>query len=109
MDYAFGRSNRVDPYHAVVIRDALTRNIGPCFADVQDEIEAAFRDNIPMTEGAKTDDIFESLRLTLPQIGLRYLHTILFCKSYAERATGCLSGFLSVSHLSVSTLDTILI
>ncbi|PBK90638.1 cytochrome P450 [Armillaria gallica] len=50
MDYAFGRSNRVDPYHAVVIRDALTRNIGPCFAEVQDEIEAAFRDNIPMTE-----------------------------------------------------------
>ncbi len=59
MDYAFGRSNRLDPYHADVLRGALTRNIATRFADVQDEIEAAFRDNIRMTEGAKTNDIFE--------------------------------------------------
>ncbi|PBK86469.1 cytochrome P450 [Armillaria gallica] len=50
MDYAFGRSNRLDPYHADVVRGALTRNIATRFADVQDEIEAAFRDNISMTE-----------------------------------------------------------
>ncbi|KAK0230010.1 cytochrome P450 [Armillaria nabsnona] len=50
MDYTFGRSNRLDPYHLDVVRGALTRNISPCFADVQDEIKAAFRDNIPMTE-----------------------------------------------------------
>ncbi|PBL00026.1 cytochrome P450 [Armillaria gallica] len=50
MDYTFGRSNRLDPYHLDVVRGALTRNIASCFADVQDEIKAAFRDNIPMTE-----------------------------------------------------------
>ncbi|SJL13206.1 uncharacterized protein ARMOST_16645 [Armillaria ostoyae] len=50
MDYTFGRSNRVDPYHLDVIRGALTRNIATCFADVQDEIKVAFRDNIPVTE-----------------------------------------------------------
>ncbi|KAK0447130.1 cytochrome P450 [Armillaria borealis] len=50
MDYTFGRSNRVDPYHLDVVRGALTRNIATCFADVQDEIKVAFRDNIPMTE-----------------------------------------------------------
>ncbi|PBK63969.1 cytochrome P450 [Armillaria solidipes] len=50
VDYTFGRSNRVDPYHMDVVRGALTRNIASCFADVQDEIEVAVRDNIPMTE-----------------------------------------------------------
>ncbi|KAK0447146.1 cytochrome P450 [Armillaria borealis] len=56
VDYTFGRYNRVDPYHVDVIQGALTRNIASCFADIQDEIEVAFRDNIPMTEGAKTND-----------------------------------------------------
>ncbi|PBK85903.1 cytochrome P450 [Armillaria gallica] len=61
MDYTFGRSARVDPYHFEVVRGALTRNIASCFADVQDEIKAAFKDNIPMTEGAKTNNVFEIL------------------------------------------------
>ncbi|KAK0230012.1 cytochrome P450 [Armillaria nabsnona] len=50
MDYTLGRSNRLDPYHLDVVRGALTRNISSCFADVQDEIKVAFKDNIPMTE-----------------------------------------------------------
>ncbi|PBK85441.1 cytochrome P450 [Armillaria gallica] len=50
VDYTFGRDARLDPYHAEVVRGTLTRNIASCFADVQDEIKAAFRDNIPMTE-----------------------------------------------------------
>ncbi|KAK0460644.1 cytochrome P450 [Desarmillaria tabescens] len=50
LDYTFGRFTRLDPYHLDVVRGALTRNIGVCFADVQDEIKAAFKDNIPMTE-----------------------------------------------------------
>ncbi|PBK90697.1 cytochrome P450 [Armillaria gallica] len=51
MDYTFAsRSNRLDPYHLDVVRGALTRNIASCFPDVQDEIKAAFKDNIPMTE-----------------------------------------------------------
>ncbi|KAK0212067.1 cytochrome P450 [Desarmillaria ectypa] len=50
-DHTIDRSIRTDPYHTKVIQGAFTRNITACFADVQDEIEAAFRDNIPMTEG----------------------------------------------------------
>ncbi|KAK0230002.1 cytochrome P450 [Armillaria nabsnona] len=49
-DYTFGSFTRLDPYHIGVIRGALTRNIASCFADVQDEIKAAFNDNIPITE-----------------------------------------------------------
>ncbi|KAK0212153.1 cytochrome P450 [Desarmillaria ectypa] len=49
-DYTIGKSLSADPYHAGVVRGPLTRNIGACFADVQDEIQAAFKDNIPMTE-----------------------------------------------------------
>ncbi|KAK0226700.1 cytochrome P450 [Armillaria fumosa] len=50
IDYTVGRRFNGDSYHTDVIRSALTRNIGACFADVQDEIQAAFKDNIPMTE-----------------------------------------------------------
>ncbi|SJL13064.1 uncharacterized protein ARMOST_16501 [Armillaria ostoyae] len=50
VDYTFGRYNRVDPYHVDVVPGALTHNIASYFADIQDEIEVAFRDNIPMTE-----------------------------------------------------------
>ncbi|SJL10748.1 uncharacterized protein ARMOST_14142 [Armillaria ostoyae] len=61
MDYTFGRSHRVDPYHLDVLRGALTRNIASYLADVQDEIKAAFRDNIPTSEGVKTNDVYEIL------------------------------------------------
>ncbi|SJL14131.1 uncharacterized protein ARMOST_17586 [Armillaria ostoyae] len=50
LDYTVGRRFNEDSYHADVVRSSLTRNIGACFADVQDEIQAAFKDNIPMTE-----------------------------------------------------------
>ncbi len=50
-DYTVSRSISADPYHVEVIRGAFTRNIAACFADVQDEIRAAFSDHIPMTEG----------------------------------------------------------
>ncbi len=60
MDYAFGRDARLDPFHTEAVRGPLTRNIASCCADVQDEIEAAFRDNIPMTEGAKTNDVLSN-------------------------------------------------
>ncbi|KAK0222715.1 cytochrome P450 [Armillaria nabsnona] len=46
MDYTVGSSIGVDTYHVEVVRGAFTRNIATCFADVQDEIKAAFRDNI---------------------------------------------------------------
>ncbi|KAK0448937.1 cytochrome P450 [Desarmillaria tabescens] len=50
MDYTIGYSFTVDPYHSDVVRSSLTRNIAACFADVQDEIKAAFKDNVPITE-----------------------------------------------------------
>ncbi|KAG7450028.1 cytochrome P450 [Guyanagaster necrorhizus] len=50
VDYTMGPSVAADTYHADVIRSSLTRNISACFADVQDEIKMAFKDNIPMTE-----------------------------------------------------------
>lgn len=49
-----GHNLCVDPYQTEVIRGALTRNIVTCFADVQDEIKAAFEDHIPMSEGTDT-------------------------------------------------------
>ncbi|PBK94083.1 cytochrome P450 [Armillaria gallica] len=50
MDYTMSRSISADPYHLEVIGGTLTRNIAACFADVQDEIRAAFIDHIPTTE-----------------------------------------------------------
>ncbi|KAK0212143.1 cytochrome P450 [Desarmillaria ectypa] len=50
MNHTMGPNLCVDPYQAEVVRGALTRNIVTCFADIQDEIKAAFEDNIPMTE-----------------------------------------------------------
>uniref|UniRef100_A0A0W0EXE4 Cytochrome P450 n=1 Tax=Moniliophthora roreri TaxID=221103 RepID=A0A0W0EXE4_MONRR len=39
-----------NPYHIDIIRTPLTRNIGARFADIRDEIIAAFNDNIPIKE-----------------------------------------------------------
>ncbi|PBK63983.1 cytochrome P450 [Armillaria solidipes] len=61
VDYTWGRFQRVDPYHLDVARGTLTRNIASCFADVQDEIEVAFRDNIPMTEDWVEIPAYESI------------------------------------------------
>ncbi|KAK0196180.1 cytochrome P450 [Armillaria mellea] len=49
-DHTVGRTVGADNYLAEVVRGAFTRNISTCFADVQDEIQAAFMDNVPMTE-----------------------------------------------------------
>ncbi|KAG5651807.1 hypothetical protein H0H81_007330 [Sphagnurus paluster] len=39
-----------DPYHNAIVRSTLTRNIGECFPEVQDELVSAFSDYIPATE-----------------------------------------------------------
>lgn len=49
-DYTVDPCVGADNYLAEVVRGAFTRNISTCFADVQDEIKAAFIDNVPMTE-----------------------------------------------------------
>ncbi|KAK0448919.1 cytochrome P450 [Desarmillaria tabescens] len=50
MDHTVGHRLSADHYHVDVIRGPLTRNIVACFADVQDEIKAAFKDYIPMNK-----------------------------------------------------------
>ncbi len=60
------RSISADPYHLEVIGGALTRNIAACFADVQDEIRAAFIDHIPMAEGIELSSLVDGgAQLTL--------------------------------------------
>ncbi|SJL14132.1 uncharacterized protein ARMOST_17587 [Armillaria ostoyae] len=66
MDYTIGRDVFADPYHIGVVRNALTRNIATCFADVADEIQEAFNDNIPMTEGTKFCGLFRLLAYETP-------------------------------------------
>ncbi|KAK0448923.1 cytochrome P450 [Desarmillaria tabescens] len=58
MDYTMGSSVAADPYHIDIVRNALTRNIAVCFADVTDEIQAAFNDNIQTTEGTNFNCLF---------------------------------------------------
>ena len=40
-----------NPLHINVIRNTFTQNIGPRFADIQDEIKTAFTDYIPTGQG----------------------------------------------------------
>ncbi|KAG7092019.1 hypothetical protein E1B28_008402 [Marasmius oreades] len=48
--YTISPTVNENPYHVDVIRTPLTRNIGARFHEVQDEIRAAFKDNIPNAE-----------------------------------------------------------
>ncbi|KAK0212158.1 cytochrome P450 [Desarmillaria ectypa] len=50
LDHNVGQRVSADPYDIDVIRGPLTRNIVACFADIHDEIKAAFKGNIPMNE-----------------------------------------------------------
>ncbi len=40
-----------NPIHINVIKTPFTQNIGPRFADIQDEIKTAFADYIPTGQG----------------------------------------------------------
>jgi hypothetical protein len=48
-DYTLGPQIRLEPYHIPVVRTSLTRNIATRFAEIKDEITAAFGDYIPTT------------------------------------------------------------
>ena len=41
-----------DQFHVAVVRDKLTRNLTALFPAVRDEVEAAFAEYIPPTDGA---------------------------------------------------------
>lgn len=47
-----GRSLVDNEYHVNIIRFQLTRNIAQLYDGLRDEIEVAFKDNIPLTDGA---------------------------------------------------------
>jgi hypothetical protein len=48
--YTLGRGIERDPYHPVVIRTSLSRNVGNRFPDVRDEIVCAFSDLLPFKD-----------------------------------------------------------
>jgi hypothetical protein len=49
-DYTLGSEICLEPYHVPVVRTSLTRNIAARFAEIEDEITAAFGDYIPVTD-----------------------------------------------------------
>ncbi|KAK7460911.1 hypothetical protein VKT23_008839 [Stygiomarasmius scandens] len=53
-DYTMGKELRSHPYHVDVVRNSLTRNIAAKFADVKDEIECSFGDEIPVKDEWQT-------------------------------------------------------
>ena len=54
MDHTLGAPMYLDPYHIDIVRGSMTRNLGNKFPDVRDEIEAAFDDLVPKTDGERT-------------------------------------------------------
>lgn len=47
-DYTLGPEILREPYHVPAVRTSLTRNIATRFAEIKDEITAAFDDYIPI-------------------------------------------------------------
>ena len=43
----FNHSLHENPYHIAVIKERLTRHLTEAFADIRDEIAAAFSEHIP--------------------------------------------------------------
>lgn len=52
LKHIMGRSLVDNEYHVNIIRFQLTRNIAQLYDGLRDEIEVAFKDNIPLTDGA---------------------------------------------------------
>ncbi|THV05793.1 cytochrome P450 [Dendrothele bispora CBS 962.96] len=50
-NYTMGKELRTNMYHIDVVRNALTRNIAARFADIKDEIECSFEDEVPVKNG----------------------------------------------------------
>jgi cytochrome P450 len=53
-DYTLGRELRLDTYHIPIVRTPLTRSLAVRFADIKDEITAAFGDIIPLNDNEWT-------------------------------------------------------
>ncbi|KAL0574353.1 hypothetical protein V5O48_007595 [Marasmius crinis-equi] len=63
-DSTFGKALRTDPYHVNIIRGTLTRSIGNRFPEVREEMMAAFKDEIPVTdEWTKVPMLQKTLRI----------------------------------------------
>jgi len=57
MEYTFGEEVVADPYHILMIRTPLNKNLGVCFPDVRDEIVQSF-DDVLALEGNGTSQLF---------------------------------------------------
>jgi hypothetical protein len=66
MEYTIGHEQHYDPYHIVVVRNPMTRNIGVCFPDIRNEVVAAFEDLVPATTGGNLTVLETYLWLMLP-------------------------------------------
>ncbi|KAF7792532.1 hypothetical protein EIP86_003573 [Pleurotus ostreatoroseus] len=51
--YMFNHSLHENPYHIAVIKERLTRHLTEAFADIRDEIAAAFSEHIPAPDNGK--------------------------------------------------------
>jgi cytochrome P450 len=49
LDYTFGPGVHTDPYHVLIVRNEVTKNLGVLFPQIRDEIVRAFDENIPST------------------------------------------------------------
>jgi hypothetical protein len=49
--HTFQESIAVNQYHALIVKNELTRNIPTLMPDVTDELETALNDEIPPTKG----------------------------------------------------------
>jgi hypothetical protein len=65
LEYTIGHEQHYDPYQIVVVRNAMTRNIGVCFPDIRNELVAAFEDLVPATTGGKLTVLETYLRFML--------------------------------------------
>ncbi|KAK0196199.1 cytochrome P450 [Armillaria mellea] len=81
-DYTIDRTVGTDwHYLADVLRGDFTRNISTCFADVQDEIQAAFMDNIPMTEDWIEVPAYETILQIVCRATNRMFIGLPFCRN----------------------------
>ncbi|KAJ3785534.1 cytochrome P450 [Lentinula aff. detonsa] len=50
VEYTLSKAVVIDPYHVLIVRTPMTRNIATRFAEVRDEIVSAFADHIPPSD-----------------------------------------------------------
>jgi hypothetical protein len=70
-DATIGPQHLDDPFYAETVRGPLTRNVGPRFLDIQDEVVVAFNDHIRLNGDGKFCHGLPSSELTRHRMGQR--------------------------------------